>query len=91
MKSALRIAGLSLAMGLMVGCGGAIAEAEQESTLETREDAIPDCSVDGLSYTIYYSDPSYTTQIGGRGCNCYLYSGWGKTSTYRQTFIDYCG
>ncbi|WNG14545.1 hypothetical protein [Cystobacter fuscus] len=75
---------------MMVGCGGAVAETEQEATLETREDAIPDCSASGATYNIYYSDATYTTQVGGRGCDCGFYGYWGKSTTFRQTFYDYC-
>ncbi|WP_224368912.1 hypothetical protein [Hyalangium versicolor] len=76
-------------MGLIVGCGGGVADetTQEASNLETREDAIPDCS-SGDSYTAYYSDASYTTEIGGRGCQCGFWVSWGKTSTYRQYFSE---
>lgn len=87
MKNAMWAASLSLAMGLMVGCGGSVEdEATQEpspSNLQTREDAIPDCAGETY-YTAYFSDATYSTQIGGRGCYCGSWSVWGRTSAYSQ-------
>jgi hypothetical protein len=91
MKSVKRLAGLSLAMGLlMVGCGGPVTEPEQEAaSLETREDALPDCSDPGALYTEYYSDATYTSVVGGKGCSCGAYISWGnRTSPYRQYFTN---
>lgn len=86
MKRTKWVASLSLAVGvMMVGCGGAVPETEQESSnTETRQDALPDCSNPGAGFTIYYSDAAHTTEIGGRGCSCYTYYSWGKTSIYTQ-------
>ncbi|WNG46919.1 hypothetical protein F0U60_24410 [Archangium minus] len=88
MKNAMWAAGLSLTMGLMVGCGGVADETTQESSnLETRQDAIPDCS-GGDYYTMYFSDATYTTQIGGWGCHCGAFASWGKTSNYSRISVD---
>lgn len=89
MKNALWAAGLSLTMGLMVGCGGSVAEetTQEASNLETREDAIPDCS-GGDTYIAYYRDASLTDEIGGRGCQCGFWVSWGKTSTFRQAIYE---
>ena len=90
MKSAKRAAGLSLALGfLMMGCGGVSAEPLQEAaTLQTRADEQPDCSNPDALWTTYYSDDTYSTEIGGRGCSCYTYYSWGKTSVYKQYFTN---
>lgn len=89
MKNALWAVGLSLAMGLSVGCGGTMAdEAPQEaSNLQTREDAIPDCAGE-TSYTMYFSDAAHTMQIGGRGCYCGSWGSWGKTSSYSEYLYE---
>jgi hypothetical protein len=89
MKNAIWAVGLSLAMGLTVGCGGGVADeaSPEQSNLQTREDAIPDCSL-GDNYTMYFSDATYTTQIGGRGCYCGGWSSWGKTSYYSQHLYE---
>jgi hypothetical protein len=94
MKNALWAVGLSVTMGLMMGCGGGIADesmqqSPESSELASREDALPDCS-NGGSYTAFFSDASYTNEIGGRGCSCGAYVSWGKTSTFRQTSFDPC-
>ncbi|MET0406062.1 MAG: hypothetical protein ABW123_26835 [Cystobacter sp.] len=91
MKNAMRAVGLSLTMGLMVvGCGAPLEETEQESALEVREDAIPDCSVGG-AYTAYYSDATQSVLVGERGCYCNSWVSWGKTTAFRMTAYDYCG
>jgi hypothetical protein len=89
MKNAMWAAGLSLTMGLVVGCGGVVDDetTQESSQMETRQDAIPDCS-SGDYYTMYFSDATYTTLIGGRGCHCGSYASWGQSSTYRQYSVD---
>jgi hypothetical protein len=89
MKNAMWAAGMSLAMGLLVGCGGTVAEeaTQESSNLATREDAIPDCQGETY-YTMYFSDSTYTTQIGGRGCYCGSWNSWGRTSTYTNYLTE---
>lgn len=89
MKNAMWAAGLSLAMSLTVGCGGEVADEtpQEPSSLETRQDAIPDCST-GDSYTLYFSDATYSQQIGLRGCYCGAWASWGRTSVYTQHFDE---
>ncbi|HZI11190.1 MAG TPA: hypothetical protein VE153_12440 [Myxococcus sp.] len=81
--SALLAAGM-----LLAGCGGAAPVAEEpQEQLVSQEEALPDCT--GKNYeNEYYSDASYTTLIGSRGCSCGAYFSWGRTSTYRL-YYDY--
>ncbi|WNG33699.1 hypothetical protein F0U61_08700 [Archangium violaceum] len=83
------IIGGLLATALMaVGCGAPMEE-EEGVQLSTQEAAIPDCSGSADSLRTYYSDASYTTKIGARGCSCGLWVSWGRTSSYHQ-FISDC-
>ncbi len=69
-----------LATALMVGCGAPV-ELEEENHLSTQEAPFPDCN--GMHDAIdFYSDATYTTLIGRRGCHCGLWSRWGTTSSY---------
>ncbi len=82
--SALLAAGL-----LLAGCGGGAPVDEEQDALVSREDEAPNC--EGLSYeTNYYSDATYTTLVGSRGCDCGYFFYWGKTSSFRQHY-DYGG
>jgi len=56
-----------LAMGLLAGCGGA-ADGEEPSQLSTREDGLEYC--EGFSDVTYYSDATYTVQVGHGDCSC---------------------
>ncbi|WNG44177.1 hypothetical protein F0U60_08720 [Archangium minus] len=83
------IIGGLLATALMaVGCGAPMEQEEEGVQLSTQEAAFPDCSGSSDSLIVYYSDASYTTEIGARGCSCGLWASWGKTSTYRQYRLD---
>lgn len=79
-----------LAVGLMMtGCGGVPAEGTEQTNanLSTREDELPDCT--GQNYeTTYYSDATYASVVGSRGCSCGAYFRWGVTSSYSE-FYDY--
>ena len=87
MKNALRMAGMSLAMGLMmVGCGGPVESEQESASVETREDALPECSHGG-TLVEYYSDATYNSLVGARGCECGAYVRWGKTSSFTQ-YVD---
>ncbi|PTL74954.1 hypothetical protein [Vitiosangium sp. GDMCC 1.1324] len=70
MQSKATIGALVLASGLLTaGCGGVDTSQDEQSSLSTREDALPSC--DGQSYhRVYYSDSTYTTEIGGWYCFC---------------------
>ena len=77
-----------LSMALMaVGCGGTPIE-EEGADLATQEAAIPDCSGSPDSLITYWSDATYTVQIGGRGCHCGWWESWGRTSAYRQNLNE---
>lgn len=78
------ISGGLLTMALMaVGCGAPI-EQEEGPDLSTQEAPIPDCSGSPDSLVTYWSDATYTVQIGGRGCHCGWWESWGRTSAYKQ-------
>lgn len=72
---------------LVVGCG-APTEQDEGAELSTQEAPLPDCSSSGDTLYTYYSDATYTTVIGARGCSCGWWVSWGKTSTYRQFTPD---
>ena len=75
-------------MALMaVGCGAPI-EQEEKSNLTTQEAPIPDCSNSPDSLVTFWSDATYSEQIGGRGCHCGWWENWGKTSSYRQNLYE---
>jgi hypothetical protein len=77
-----------LAVGMMLaGCGGAPVDEAAQLDLATSEAELPDCT--GQNYeTEYYSDATYTTLVGTRGCSCGAYFRWGVTSSYPQ-YYDY--
>ncbi|MCY1040815.1 hypothetical protein OV208_05720 [Corallococcus sp. bb12-1] len=77
------ILGGVLATALMVGCGPAM-EQEEAPDLATQEAPLPDCANSPDYLTMYFSDGSYSEQIGGRGCHCGWWESWGRTSAYRQ-------
>ena len=77
------IGGLMATALMVVGCGAPM-EPEESSELSTQEAPLPDCANSGDTLYTYYSDSTYTTEIGGRGCSCGYWVSWGKTSTYRQ-------
>ncbi|GMU03493.1 hypothetical protein KH5H1_76150 [Corallococcus caeni] len=56
-----------LAVGLLAGCGG-VEDLGQEPQLATREDELPYC--EGFSFVTYYSDATYSTQVGHGDCSC---------------------
>ena len=62
---------------------------EQGADLATQQAPIPDCSGSPDSLTTYWSDSTYSVQIGGRGCHCGSWESWGKTSVYSQ-FVSDC-
>ncbi|QRO00599.1 hypothetical protein JRI60_16970 [Archangium violaceum] len=71
-----------LATALMVvGCGAPV-EQEEAADLSTLESPIPDCANSPDSLYTYYSDATYTTQIGIRGCSCGWWYSSGRTSAY---------
>lgn len=86
--STLLIAGM-----LLAGCGGAAPVEEPQPETASREDALPDCT--GKYYeTEFYSNDTYTTVVGGRGCMCSSnsYYTWGSYSRYSLTYTyDICG
>jgi hypothetical protein len=78
--------------GLVSGCGGAGADMQEESTLESREDALPACG--GRQYErIFYSEPEMINEVGWWYCECssssaYIY---GRTTAYSAyTYNNYC-
>ncbi|PTL83056.1 hypothetical protein [Vitiosangium sp. GDMCC 1.1324] len=85
--------GMVLMAGLLsVGCGGAVANVEEQSDLGTREDALPACG--GQQYErIFYAEPEHITEIGTWLCFCgdssaYVY---GRSSAYYEyTYKSYC-
>ncbi|MCP3168189.1 hypothetical protein [Myxococcus qinghaiensis] len=60
------IIGGVLAVGMLAGCGGV--DAVDEAPLGTREDALPFC--EGFSFVTYYSDATYSVQVGHGDCSC---------------------
>lgn|GEM_PF-1200189 len=64
------LGGLLAAGLLMMGCGGVEpAMEEEQSSLDTREDALPFCG--NQSYWIdYYSDATLTNWVGYISCTC---------------------
>ncbi|MFP2924030.1 hypothetical protein ACLESO_02195 [Pyxidicoccus sp. 3LG] len=64
------ILGGLLAVGLMMGCGGAVEESTPEAG-STSEAAIPCRDITGRDYVItYYSDATKTTEVGKLECGC---------------------
>lgn len=55
-------------VGLQFGCGMDEAEQRAASEPERRVDALYRCTTDSL--TIYYSDATYTTEVGSDRCFC---------------------
>ncbi|RKG56557.1 hypothetical protein D7X30_23630 [Corallococcus sp. AB011P] len=55
-------------IGVQFGCGMEEAEQRATSELAAREDALYRCTTDSL--TIYYSDATYTTEVGSDRCFC---------------------
>ncbi|MFY2560970.1 hypothetical protein ACN469_25435 [Corallococcus terminator] len=84
------ISGALLAAGLMmVGCGGPVVEDTEAQDLTSYEAPLPNC--DGLNYEYtYYSDATYTTVVGGRGCDCSFWSAWGKITAFREYVSGTC-
>lgn len=78
-----------LTMALMtVGCGAPIEQPQEGSEPATQEAPLPDCSNSPDSLVTYWSDASYSEQIGGRGCHCGWWESWGRTSAYRQYLYE---
>lgn len=55
-------------VGMQFGCGMDEAEQQATSELAAREDALYRCLTDSL--TVYYSDATYTTEVGSDRCFC---------------------
>ncbi|PTL79977.1 hypothetical protein [Vitiosangium sp. GDMCC 1.1324] len=56
-----------LAVGLLAGCGG-VEDVSEESQLSTRKDELPYC--EGFSFVRYYSDATYSVEVGHGDCSC---------------------
>lgn len=83
------ILGVLATMAVMaVGCGAPVEPQEENSNLATQSAPIPDCSGSPDTLITYWSDATYTVQIGGRGCYCGSWESWGKTSIYSQHVND---
>ncbi|MCY1023292.1 hypothetical protein [Pyxidicoccus sp. MSG2] len=78
--------------GLVAGCGGAGADMQEESTLESREDALPTCG--GRSYArIFYSEPEMINEVGRWYCECtsdYVYMYGRATAYFEFTDVSQC-
>ncbi|MCP3168108.1 hypothetical protein [Myxococcus qinghaiensis] len=93
MRSSNILGGLLAAGLLMVGCGGVEpAMEEEQSSLDTRADALPFCG--NQSYWIdYYSDATLTKWVGYMSCECYE-TAWisGRRTSFAVTdFSSTCG
>ncbi|MFP2901260.1 hypothetical protein [Corallococcus sp. 4LFB] len=68
-------------IGVQFGCG--MDEADQRATpeLAAREDSLYRCTSDSL--TVYYSDATYTTEVGSDRCYC------GRTPLRTGVMTDY--
>ena len=75
---------------MLAGCGGAQpGDAVEDSELMSREDDAPNCQ--GQGYEIeYYSDATYTTLVGTRGCDCGIWARWGVVTAYSQSYSWAC-
>jgi hypothetical protein len=80
----LLILGLAV-VGLQFGCGVDEADMGAQADLASREDPLYICLTDSL--IVYYSDNTYTTEVGSDRCFC---NDWpirtGRRSSY---FIEY--
>ncbi len=79
-----------LVSGLLSGCGGTVADAEEPTRVESREDALPSCN--GQEYErIFYKEPEKLTEIGWWSCFCGDSSVWtaGRTSAYSEYLYKY--
>ncbi|AGC43774.1 hypothetical protein MYSTI_02458 [Myxococcus stipitatus DSM 14675] len=84
------ISGALLAAGLvMVGCGGPVEEGLEGQELTSQEEALPNCNGLNYEYT-YYSDATYTTVVGVRGCDCSYWAAWGKITSFREYVSGTC-
>lgn len=85
------IGGLLVTGLLAVGCGGT-EPAQEESTLNTRQDELPACG--GMSYErVFYKEPEMINEVGWWYCDCGSSSAYifGKTTAYSQyTYQNYC-
>ncbi|NTX17103.1 hypothetical protein HUA74_23455 [Myxococcus sp. CA051A] len=61
------IMGGLLAVGMLAGCGG-VDNVGEDSQLGTRADELPFC--EGFSFVTYYSDATYSVQVGHGDCSC---------------------
>lgn len=63
----LLILGLAV-IGVQFGCGVDEADMGTQPELASREDALYICNTDSL--TVFYSDATYTTEVGSDRCFC---------------------
>lgn len=81
-----------LLAGLLSGCGGAEADMQEASNLESREDALPACG--GRQYErIFYSEPEKINEVGWWYCDCGSSSAYvaGRTTAYSSyTYNSAC-
>ncbi|MCY1043250.1 hypothetical protein OV208_18175 [Corallococcus sp. bb12-1] len=83
------IIGGLLAAGLLAGCGG-IEEVREQPQLGTREDELPFC--EGFSFVTYYSDATYSVEVGHGDCSCgHTLRVVGKKTDYGIYQPDNCG
>jgi len=83
-----------LAAGLLVaGCGGVDLPVQEQSTLETREDALPSCN--GQEFErVFYSDAAHNNVMGGWFCYCgddtvWAYGNW-RSPYYEDFNVQEC-
>ncbi len=55
-------------VGVQLGCGADEADMGAQSDLASREDQLYICQTDSL--TVFYSDATYTTEVGSDRCFC---------------------
>ncbi|HEY0092864.1 MAG TPA: hypothetical protein VGB96_01010 [Archangium sp.] len=76
---------------LLAGCGGVEVEAEDASSLETREDRII-CDDPTTYYRkIYYNDANLTPpSVGAWGCECYGFQSSGRSTAFFREVSGSC-
>lgn len=86
------IVGGLLATGLlMAGCGGT-EPTQEESSLNTRKDELPDCYNQEYE-RVFYSEPEMINEVGWWWCNCPDSLAWtsGEITAYSTyTYRNYC-
>jgi len=75
---------------LLAGCGGVEVEAEQSSSLETREDRIICDGYTTYDQWRYYSDATLTSLVGERSCECHGPNTWGRSTAFYRHFSGSC-